>query len=285
MTDKVSIIILTKNEEDTIGKCLEYILNQTYSNLEIIVVDANSIDSTVDIARKYGAKVVKERKKGGGFGYARNLGVKVAKGNFILFLSADVYLVDPETLEKALNSIFDYNVDGVWGKLIFPKTPLGVYFSRAFEAPLQITDKWNSKPPRTTCFLMLKREVFDEIGYFDENFKEGVEDQEFIFRLYKNGKRLLYNPNIKVLHYTNCSIEYQVRKAYKEGKMLRKLYMKYNIGNDGFDSNLYFFKTFIASIYSCLSCAKICGVRSLSVFIYNYKLMMARRRGFLQGQA
>ena len=175
----ISVIILTKNEEKHIGRCLEYIHKQTYQDFEVIIVDANSTDKTVEIVKSYGAKVIEEDEPRG-FAYARNLGVKNAKGEYIAFVSADVYLTDDKTFEKALDSINQYRVDGVWGKVEFPKNPLGIYFSRAFEAPLIITTKWDFRPPRTTSFLLIKKDVFDDVGYFDETFTDGVEDQDFI---------------------------------------------------------------------------------------------------------
>lgn len=278
----ISVIILAKNEEKNIGKCLDYLYKQTYSDFETIVVDANSTDSTVEIAKSYGAKVIKEEKNKGGFGYGRNLGVRNSRGDIITFLSADIFLIDERTLEKSWKSLEEYKVDGVWCKLLFPQTPLGVYFSRPFEKTLKVTEEWGTRPPRTTCFLMLRKEVFDDVGLFDENFKEGVEDQDFIYRLYKSGKILLYDPGINVFHNTGCSIENQRKKTYKEGKMLKKFYEKHGIGDEGFYSVLYPLKAILASAYSCFDCVKRIGVKGLPIFLYNYQLMMERRRGFLQ---
>ncbi|MCD6318889.1 glycosyltransferase [Candidatus Aerophobetes bacterium] len=278
----ISVIILTKNEEKNIGKCLEYLYNQTYKDFEVIVVDANSTDRTVEIAKSYGAKVIKEKKKGG-FGYARNLGVKHAKGDLIVFLDADVFLIDTETLKKSYESLVNYKVDGVWGKLLFPNTPLGTYLSRPYEVPLTITQNWGYRPPRTTSYLMLKKDVFDDVGYFDETFDIGCEDQEFFYRLYKYRKKLLYNPDIKIFHNIPRSIEIHEKKAYRDGIGLQKLYIKYNVGDENFSSALYHIKALIASTYACLDCIRRMGIKGLPVFVYNYRLMMARRRGFLDG--
>lgn len=279
----ISVIILTKNEGKNIGKCLDYLYKQTYHGFETIIVDGNSTDYTVDIAKSYGVKIVKEEDNSG-FGYARNLGVKNAKGDLIAFLSADTFLIDKRTFEKLLMSYEKYGVDGVWCKLIFPKKPLGIYFSRVFEESLKIVDKWGIRPPRTTCFLIIKRDVFGSVGFFDEDFKDGVEDQDFLYRLHKNGGKLLYDPRVSVLHNTECSIDIQMKKTYKEGKMLRKFCMKHGIDDCGFSSFLYPVKAFLASVYSCVDCIKRSGVRGVPIFLYNYQLMMESRRGFINGK-
>jgi len=90
MKDLISVCITTKNEEDYIGFCLESILNQTYDgNKEIIVLDSNSCDKTVEIARKYADKVVVKEST---IPQGRNLAVKQSEGNILCFLDADIVL-------------------------------------------------------------------------------------------------------------------------------------------------------------------------------------------------
>jgi len=82
----ISAVIIAKNEEKYIGKCLKCLKSQTLKP-EIIVVDGHSTDRTVSIAKKYADKVVKDNKKG--VGDARNVGWKVAKGDVIAYCDAD----------------------------------------------------------------------------------------------------------------------------------------------------------------------------------------------------
>ncbi len=86
----VSIIIPTYNSEKTLEKCLRSIKNQTYKNIEIIVVDKGSKDKTVEIAKKYADKVfvvnAKERSE------QKNFGIKKAEGKYVCFIDSDMYL-------------------------------------------------------------------------------------------------------------------------------------------------------------------------------------------------
>ncbi|GBD33798.1 putative glycosyltransferase EpsJ [bacterium HR34] len=94
----LSIIIPTLNEEKYLPKLLESIKKQTFKDYEIIVADAGSKDKTVEIAKKYGCKIV----KGGLPAQGRNNGAKHAQGELLLFLDADSILPTKFFLEKAI---------------------------------------------------------------------------------------------------------------------------------------------------------------------------------------
>ena len=100
----VSIIIRTKNEERWITPCLESIYNQTYKNFEVIIVDNNSTDKTVEKAKQFKiSKIIKIKK----FlpGKAINLGIKKSKGEYVVILSAHAIPTNSMWLEKFVSSI------------------------------------------------------------------------------------------------------------------------------------------------------------------------------------
>ena len=94
----VSVIVTTKNEADRLPACLESIKKQTYLNIELIVVDNNSRDKTKDIAKSFGARVFD---KGPERSAQRNFGVSHAKGDYLLFLDADMELT-PKVVEECV---------------------------------------------------------------------------------------------------------------------------------------------------------------------------------------
>ena len=106
---KVSVIIPVYNVEKYLKKCLDSLINQTYSNLEIIVVNDGSTDNSSKIIKEYVKKyknIINIDIDNHGQGYARNLGLKKATGDYIMFLDSDDYL-DLTIIEKLINNIKD----------------------------------------------------------------------------------------------------------------------------------------------------------------------------------
>src|SRR3989338_4985654 len=111
---KFSFIVPTLNEESYIGDCLKSVRVQARKDYEIIVVDGNSTDRTIDIARKYGARVIFCKDKGPGA--ARNAGVMHAKGSILVFMDADVR-AERDFLERVEEKLLDASVGGFICKL------------------------------------------------------------------------------------------------------------------------------------------------------------------------
>lgn len=118
MLELISVIVPVYNVEKYIEKCLESIINQTYRNIEIILVDDGSTDNSGkicdDYAKKY-SNITVIHKLNGGLSDARNAGMKIAKGEFICFFDSDDW-VEIDILEKAYNKLYENKSDVViWG--------------------------------------------------------------------------------------------------------------------------------------------------------------------------
>ena len=105
---KVSVIIPVHNSEKYILKCINSVINQTYKNLEIILIDDKSTDNSVELIKKIGDKRIKliTLKKNSGAAIARNKGIEKSSGDYICFLDSDDYW-KPKKIEKQLKFIKD----------------------------------------------------------------------------------------------------------------------------------------------------------------------------------
>lgn len=114
MGNKISIIVPVFNVEKYLERCVESLVNQTHQNIEIILVDDKSNDSSPEICDKLAKsdsriKVV-HKEKNEGLGFARNTGIENASGDFFLFVDSDDYL-DLNTCEKTLEKLEEQNAD------------------------------------------------------------------------------------------------------------------------------------------------------------------------------
>lgn len=115
MGDKISVIVPIYKVEDYLHRCVDSIINQTYANLEIILVDDGSPDNCPMICDEYAKKDSRIRvihKKNGGLSDARNAGLDIATGEYIMFIDSDDF-VDEEMMESMMKNMIDNKVDMV----------------------------------------------------------------------------------------------------------------------------------------------------------------------------
>ena len=109
----ISVIVPVYNVEKYLKRCVDSLLKQTYSNLEIILVDDGSTDSSCTMCDFYGAKderVIVIHKKNGGLSSARNAGIEIAKGRYVGFIDSDDW-ISPETYEVLYRNLIKTNAD------------------------------------------------------------------------------------------------------------------------------------------------------------------------------
>ena len=113
MSKKISIIVPIYNVEQYLDKCVESLVNQTYKNLEIILVDDGTKDKSGEMADLWSIKddrIKVIHKKNGGLSDARNAGIKIATGEYITFMDSDDY-INYRMYEILMNNLEKYNAD------------------------------------------------------------------------------------------------------------------------------------------------------------------------------
>ncbi|MCD6402749.1 MAG: glycosyltransferase [Candidatus Aenigmarchaeota archaeon] len=187
----ISVIVPTLNEEKYIGKCLESIKKQTLKDFEIIVVDGESTDRTVEIAKRFETKIMFSK---GNAASARNEGAQNSEGSILLFVDADVILKDTNIFKKIKRILEDEKIGAVvcspdpylqnensfvtetFYKLFFS---FGNFFSQI------------SLKTKRLCVLMpgfclfVKKSLFQKVGGFEEDLSF-YEDADLVLKLQKN---------------------------------------------------------------------------------------------------
>ena len=181
MNRLVSLIITTKNEEKVLGTLLQSIKKQTYKNIETILVDNNSIDDTLKIAKKMGVKIFNfgpERS------VQRNLGVNKAKGEYVLILDADMELT--RNVVKECVEMMQKN--SKVGALVIPEQSIAkTYWEKvkAFERSF-----YNESGDSTTdAARFFRQKVIIKVGGYDETIT-GPEDWDLPDTIKKLGYKI-----------------------------------------------------------------------------------------------
>lgn len=171
---KVSVVIPTYNRSFTVVKAIDSVLEQTYDDYEIIVVDDGSTDDTYEILRPYWDKIHYEFKENGGISSARNLALEVARGKYIALLDSDDYW-KPEKLARQMECFANNTEYGmVATRCVTHKVDR--HFNTIETNRIRRTGKsgWVYKDLFyrnyiRTSSVVIKKECFQELGGFDES--------------------------------------------------------------------------------------------------------------------
>lgn len=164
----ISVIIPFYNRDRYLAEAIESVLNQTYTNIELILVDDGSTDKSAEIARSYPVKYHYQTNMG--IGAARNTGISLATGDFFAFLdSDDIWTTDKLTKQMEAFAA-DPNLEAVFG---YTQN----FYSPELETEFRAKIRCDEQPiSNTLCSaVLIKRQAFLRIGMFDINLKVGID--------------------------------------------------------------------------------------------------------------
>ena len=189
MSPLVSVIVPTKNSEKFIEQCLESIKNQTYKELEIIVVDNNSTDKTKEIAASFchsrasgnpESSIIKFLNRGPERSAQRNFGVENSSGEYVAIIDSDMEL-DKKVIESCVEKIkSSENIAGI----IIPEESIGEGFwakCKRLERSFYVGVEWME------AARFFKKDIYRKVGGYNENMVSG-EDWDLSQRVETIGK-------------------------------------------------------------------------------------------------
>ncbi len=194
MSELVSIIIPCYNAEKWIGKCIDSALSQTYSPVEVIVVDDGSTDTSLSIIEKYGKQIKWISYTNGGPSVARNRGIQISKGKYIQFIDADDY-ISPMKIKDQIEFLKTSDKDivyGDWCCQIYDDDSTiksSSYITNQSAEDIIYYILSNNSIHCGSC--LCKREVIEKISGFDESLRI-AEDYDFFVRLALSGAKFSY---------------------------------------------------------------------------------------------
>jgi glycosyltransferase involved in cell wall biosynthesis len=194
---KLSLVTVVYNAQDTIGQCIESVINQNYPNLEYIIVDGGSTDNTLNIIEKYRSHVhILVSEPDQGIYDAMNKGIRLATGQLVGILNADDQFADNEVLRSVAAAFEQHDAGIVYGDLDI------------IGHQQQIIRKWRSRPCTGNSFNLgfmpahptfyCKRELFEKLGLYRLDYGSAADFELMLRFMHLNKIRSYYLKKVMV---------------------------------------------------------------------------------------
>jgi GT2 family glycosyltransferase len=222
----ISIIIPNKDHAEDLDRCITSITTKSrYRKYEIIIVENESIDGSThqlyNKLREHSAVKIVDWKKPFNFSAMNNFAAKQASGNVLLFLNNDTAVITPDWIEHMLTHAARKDIGAVGAKLLYPDGKiqhsgviLGIqgtaghshkYFDRDAFGYFSMLKTVHNVSAVTGACLMMRRDVFNEVGGFDEELSHSYNDIDLCLRVRQNGYRIVFTPYAELYHYESKS--------------------------------------------------------------------------------
>lgn len=242
---KVSVIVLSLNGEKVIGNCLESLLKTNYPDLEFIVVNNGSTDSTADIVAKYYPPVkLINLSKNLGFAGGNNRGLSQATGDILILLNDDT-TVHPDWVKELIQVMNNDSQIGIAGCKIYYPDGKTIQHAGGYINSHGLSNHYGKGEPdnikyniiRDVDYVMgaafaIKRELINKLGLLDEKYYPiYFEETDYCYRARKMGYRVLYVPNSIIYHHeAQSTVMFSAGFFYKYHKN-RLRFMLLNFSN------------------------------------------------------
>ena len=224
---KVSIITAVFNRESTIGDAMRSVQTQTHPDIEHIVVDGASTDSSLDRIRDHAdnrTRIVSEPDDG--IYDALNKGIHLASGDVIGLMHSDDFYASSRVIEYVVGAFQEDGVDGVYGDLEYVSGNNPDHVIRYWSAGAYSVErlKWGWMPPHPTLYL--RRAVIEQYGAYNTEYRIAADYEAMLRWLLQGRIDLAYVPRVfvrmRVGGASNSSVKQIVRKSLEDYKALRE---------------------------------------------------------------
>jgi glycosyltransferase involved in cell wall biosynthesis len=206
----ISVVVCVKNEEVRIEECLESIVNENPD--EIVLVDGDSCDSTIDLAKKFSIKIINS--KNSNLTRDRQKGIDACRNDFIAMIDAD-HRLNPGDLKGLKEDLIDFNFDIVQAALKIK--PMGFWCKGEKQYIDLILNNPGEKKMIGVAPCLYRRKVFDFVK-FDDNITTTIDDTDFMYRLSKIGKFKIGTGHTQILSLHESGLLSYLKKFRWYGK-------------------------------------------------------------------
>lgn len=303
--DFVSVTIVTYNSGRFIKRCLESVLDQKYEPKEIVVIDNNSTDGTIDILEQFADRCrVVYNTENIGFAAAQNQAIRISKGEWVLTLNPDVLLLPGFIASLVEAGEIEPQVGTVCGKLLtikssfdLPEKPLvdstGIYFTpnlRHLDRGSQEIDNGHYTTNEyvfgaTAAAALYRRSMIEDIAidgeFFDPDFFVYREDADVAWRAQLMGWRCIYTPEARGYHVRNVlpgnrrALPAAINMHSVKNRFLMRLK---NITGDVYSRNWLSITARDLVVFACCLIREHSSLRAFWYVARNYKRVLEKRQ-------
>lgn len=188
---KISLVTITYNAAATVQRCITSVVNQSYANVEYIVIDGNSVDGTQQIIHKYKSHIHFFKSEPDlGIYDAMNKGISCCTGDVIGMLNADDYLDNEHVLSEIASSFMQYDTDLLYADLDYVN-PKGKVLRKWRSGHYQYHKfNWGWMPPHPTFYV--KRKLFEQFGLYNFNYGTAADYELMLRFMYLHQAKVFY---------------------------------------------------------------------------------------------
>ncbi len=210
---KVSVIIPTYNRAKNLIQSIDSVMNQTYQDLEIIIVDDGSTDNTKEVLSKYDGKVRYFYQENRGVSAARNIGIKESRGEFIAFLDSDDSWLGNKLEQQMKLFQYDPSVSLQYSYARYLDKANNIEFIRPKNVSKSFKDFLYEDTVLPTSSVVLKKSVLEEVGMFDEGLP-GIEDYDLWLRCSRKFKIGFIPETLVLKNNSSSNLSFNHSKMY-----------------------------------------------------------------------
>ncbi len=211
----VSVIMRSRNSDWIIAQAIGALYSQTFKDFELIVVDSNSKDRTLEIINEFPAELIKIKSSEYYPGTILNMAIKEAKGKIIVFQNSDAVPVNQFALERLIAPFKNPEIQATCSRQI-PRPDAALWVQREYEVSFPDIDETPSWISLSLPMAAMRKSAWEEHHFYADAW--GSEDSEWGHWAEQNGKKIQYVKDALVMHSHNYTLRQLYGRKFIEGE-------------------------------------------------------------------
>ena len=211
----VSVIMRSRNSDWVIAQAIGALYSQTFKDFELIIVDSNSKDRTLEIIQEFPAELIKIKSSEYYPGTVLNMAIKEAKGKILIFQNSDAVPINQFTLERLISPLENPEIQATFARQI-PRPDAALWVQREYEASFPDVAETPFWITLSLPMAAMRKSAWEEHNFYADAW--GSEDSEWGHWAKQNGLKIKYVKDAMIMHSHNYSLRQLYGRKFIEGE-------------------------------------------------------------------